>query len=99
MHSRSRHAAPTDTPSGYITYMYGGWAQAYLRVQTDFTFTNPANCSFTDGYIVDPADPGNVLFSSMLLSAYTSHRKVSLTLDGCAGGGRPRILGVAILPG
>ena len=91
-------AAPADTTYGYITFMYGGWTIAYLRVQTDFAFTNPQGCSLTDGYIVDPADAGSTLFSSMLLSAYMAHRKVSFTIDGCAGAGRPHIIAVAVSP-
>lgn len=90
-------APPNNTPSGYITMMYGGLTTAFMRIQTDFTFANPDNCAVPDGYIVDPADPGNVLFSSMLLNAYMSHSKVSLVIDGCTQS-RPRIISVALWP-
>lgn len=90
-------ATPNNTPSGYITMMYGGLTTAFMRIQTDFTFANPESCAVPDGYIVDPADPGNVLFSSMLLNAYMSHRKVSLVIDGCTQS-RPRIISVALWP-
>jgi len=90
-------ATSADTPSGYITFMAGGWTIAATRVQMSSTFTNPANCSMTDGYVVDPSDSGSQLFSSMLLSAYLAHRQVYLTIDGCSLS-RPHIIGVSILP-
>ena len=90
-------ATPNGTPSGYITWMGGGWSSANLRVQTDAAFANPENCTYTDGYITDPADSGNALFNSLLLSAYMSHRKVNFVIDGCTFG-RPHIISVAVLP-
>lgn len=90
-------ATPNGTPAGYITFMAGGWTNALSRVQTDFTFTNPENCGYTDGYVVDPADSGNALFSSMLLSAYMSHRKVSFVIDGCSYS-HPHIISVNLWP-
>lgn len=89
-------AAAHTTTDGYITYMEGGWASGNLRVQTDFAFTNPANCSSPDGYITDPADSGSSLFNALLMNAYMSHKKVHLVLDGCTVG-RPHIISVAVL--
>ena len=89
-------AAPSGTPSGNITRLSGGWVSANLRVLTDFAWTNPENCTYSDGYMVDPADSGHELLSSMLLSASMSRRRIQLTLDGCSQG-RPRIIGVEIV--
>ena len=90
-------ATPNNIPEGYITWMSGGWVGAHLRVRTDAAFANPDNCTYTDGYVTEPADSGSVLFNSMLLSAYMSRRKISLTIDGCTLQ-RPRIIGVIVLP-
>ena len=89
-------AAATSTGTGNITRLSGGWVNANLRVQTGFPWTNPESCPYSDGYIVDPADSGHELLSSMLLSAFMSRRQVQLTMDGCSQG-RPRIIGVDIL--
>ena len=89
-------AAPASTPSGTITRLSGGWVNANLRVITDFTWTNPENCTYADGYMVDPADSGHELLSSMLLSASMGRRRIQLTIDGCSQG-RPRIIGVDIV--
>jgi hypothetical protein len=89
-------AAPASTPSGNITRLSGGWVNANLRVITDFAWTNPENCTYTDGYMVDPADSGHELLSSILLSASMSRRRIQLTVDGCSQG-RPRIIGVDIV--
>ena len=89
-------ATPVSTPSGNITLLAGGWVHANLRVKTDFAWTNPENCTYTDGYMVDPADSGHELLSSMLLSASMSRRRIQLTIDGCSQG-RPRIVGVDIV--
>jgi hypothetical protein len=86
-------AAPVETPSGYITFMGGGWTFASSRVQTTFAFTNPAACTATDGYSVDANDAGHDLFNAMLLTAFTGHIKVSLIIDGCSQN-RPHIIGV-----
>ena len=89
-------ASPANTPSGNITFLSGGWVNANLRVKTDFTWTNPEGCQYSDGYMIDPADSGHELLSSMLLSAFISRRKIQLMLDGCTLG-RPRIIGVDIV--
>ena len=89
-------AAPNGTPAGNITSLSGGWVTANLRIRTDSAWTNPENCTYTDGYMVDPADSGHELLSSMLLSASMSRRRIQLTLDGCSQG-RPRVIGVDIL--
>lgn len=89
-------ATPVETPAGYVTYMSGGWTTASSRVQTSFTFTNPESCSATDGYNVDAADSGHDLFSSMLLSAFMGHVKVTLIIDGCTLN-RPHIIGVNLM--
>lgn len=94
--SVSASAAPNSTPSGYITRLSGGWVTANLRAQTDFAWTNPESCAYTDGYMIDPADSGNVLLSSMLLTAYTAGKKVQFTINGCSQG-RPRIIGVDLV--
>ncbi len=90
------NAAPTVTPSGSVTSLEGGWINANLRVQTDFGWTNPEGCSLTDGYMVDVADQGHELFSSMLISAFTAGRHVRFVLDGCAYD-RPRIIAVTLV--
>ncbi len=94
----SASAAPTATEEGFITFASGGWVNPSMLVRLGVTsFTNPASCPATDGYLTDPADPGHELFNSMLLSAYLAKRRVQLTIDGCTVG-RPRIIAVAILP-
>lgn len=89
-------ATPNSTPSGYVTMMQGDLTNSFVRIQTDFNFSNPESCENPDGYIIDPS-VGNGFYSSMLLNAYVSNRKVSLVIDGCMQG-RPRITSVAILP-
>ncbi len=91
-------AAPTNTEVGYIGYMVGGWINSNVSVQlANLPNINPASCPIADGYVTDPADPGNQLFNSMLLSAFMASKRVRLTLDGCAVL-RPRIIAVEILP-
>jgi hypothetical protein len=89
-------ASPVQTPTGFITSLHGGWVNANLRVKTDFAWNNPENCSYTDGYMVDAADPGHELFSSMLISAFMSGKRIQLVLDGCAHE-RPRIISVELV--
>jgi hypothetical protein len=77
--------------------MISGWVEPYVRVQLgNLPTINPDACPVADGYITDPADSGNQLFNSMLLSAYMANKRVRLTIDGCAGL-RPRIIAVEIL--
>ena len=89
-------AAPVVSPPGRVTLLSGGWVNANLRAQTDFAWTNPAGCAYTDGYMVDVADQGHELFSSMLLTAFSTGKRVQFVLDGCAHD-RPRIVSVEML--
>lgn len=91
------HATPTMTANGNITLLKGGWSNSSMVVQLDIPFANPAGCPWTDFYEVSYQEPGNALFTSMLLSAYMARRKIALTLDGCTNS-RPRVIGVDILP-
>lgn len=90
-------ATPYYTQPGYVTLMHGGWSASNLRIQTDLAFSNPENCFSQDGYMVDSNDSGHELFSSMILSAYVSHLKISLVLDGCVYD-RPHIIAVELKP-
>lgn len=90
-------AAPSISSTGYITFLAGGWTSPNVRITMDFAFYNPASCSNTDGYMTDTLDSGINLFNSMLLSAFMARRKISIVVDGCTQG-RPRIIGVNILP-
>jgi hypothetical protein len=58
---------------------------------------DPEKCGTTDGYITDPGDPGVSLHHSTLAAAFLAGKRVSLVLSGC-NVGRPRIIGVSILP-
>jgi hypothetical protein len=88
-------AAPSETPIGRITFYSGGWTDAIVRVQLQATFQNPDNCGLIDGYVVDPALGGAQLFSSFLLTAFTTDQPVRLVIDGCAYS-RPRIIAVTL---
>lgn len=91
-------AAPRNTEAGFIGFISGGWVNPHLRVQlANLPNINPDACPIADGYMTDPADPGNQLFNSMLLSAFMANKRVRLTLDGCTGL-RPGIISVQILP-
>ena len=96
MTAATAQAAPVVSPPGHVTFLSGGWVNANLRAQTDFAWTNPAACTYTDGYMVDVADQGHELFSSMLLTAFSTGKRVQFVLDGCAHD-RPRIVAVEML--
>lgn len=92
----SARAAAVETSQGYITGYFAGWSAPQVRVSSDFTFANPEGCTNTDGYMTDPANAGTELFNATLLTAFSTHRKISLVIDGCYAG-RPKIVGVYIL--
>jgi hypothetical protein len=95
--SSSANATPNVGAWGHVNYLGGGWTNADLRVQMDIAFYNPESCSFTDGYMVNNADGGHELFSSLLITAYTLHQQVQLVVDGCYFS-RPHIIGVYVKP-
>jgi hypothetical protein len=70
---------------------------ASMRVATTAPFLNPEGCSTFDGYITDPADSGTPLYHAILLQAFQTQKRVSLAISGCFLG-RPRIIGVTMLP-
>lgn len=88
-------AAPAETPWGKVNYIAGGWTAANVRVQTTASFYNPEVCSMTDGYVIDAALPGAQLFSSMLLTAFSTGQDVKLVVDGCVLE-RPRVISVTL---
>lgn len=95
--SQNAYAQQINNVSGNITFAQGGWVNSSLRVQlAGVQFNNPDNCAVNDGFITDPADQGNSLFNSMLLSAYMANKKVELTISGCIVS-RPKIIGVAFV--
>lgn len=87
---------PQTTASSKIVRMTGGWGDAILYVVLSAPVINPANCSSTDGYMTNSADPGAPLYNQMLLNAYQSGQKISLVIsaNGCTPSGRPQIAGV-----
>jgi len=91
----SAHAT-TILPPAHITSLGGGWVQASVAPQLDIAAQNPDNCASNAQYITDPGDSGSVLFNSMLLTAFSSGRRVQLTINGCSGN-FPHIIGVLIL--
>jgi hypothetical protein len=86
-----------STTWGHITLYSAGWTVAAARVQLDTTFYNPEGCSYTDGYIIDPTSGGASLFASVLLTAYSMHQHVLVTVDGCYSS-RPKIIGIDMMP-
>ena len=90
-------ATPLNSSPGHITFLTVGQVDPLMRVQLDIAFFNPDSCSATDGYIVDSATPGYQLFDSVLLTAYSTNRRVYLTLDGCVLG-RPKVTAVSMMP-
>ncbi len=54
----------------------------------------PCNIT-TDGYALDPADPGVKVAESVLLSAYLAGKRVSLGLHGCVFD-KPKIISVTM---
>ncbi|KRA61840.1 hypothetical protein ASD79_06955 [Caulobacter sp. Root655] len=88
-------ATPVELPWARVTYISGGWTAPHVRVQTTAAFSNPAACSMTDGYIVEASLQGAQLFSSMLLTAFSTGREVQLVVDGCILE-RPRVIGVTL---
>ncbi|MDV6331324.1 hypothetical protein [Asticcacaulis sp. 201] len=93
----SANATPTDTPAGNITMLAGGWTTPDLRIALDIPFQNPAGCSLTDGYIVPSTLAGNQLLSSLAITAYSMHKQVKLTIDGCYLN-RPQVISVIVDP-
>jgi hypothetical protein len=91
----SARATAVETSQGYVTAYFAGWRSATVRIQMDITFQNPDGCTMTDGYITDPADPGNQLYMSSLMTAFATHKKVSLVIEGCYLN-RPQIIGVYV---
>lgn len=89
------HAEPAVTGVGHITWMGSGWSVSQMRVTLDAPQINPGNCAQPVGYITDPADPGAVLFHSMLLTAYASSKQITLAVNGCIGG-YPRLIAISI---
>jgi len=87
---------PQTTASSKIVRMTGGWGDAMLYVVLSVPVINPANCSNTDGYMTNTADPGAPLYNQMLLNAYQSGQKISLVIsaNGCTPSSRPQIVGV-----
>jgi hypothetical protein len=90
-------AAPTVAPWGHVIIFSAGWNEADAKVMLDSAFYNPSACSFTDGYMVDHTLGGAALFASTLLTAYSTHQRVQLTVDGCYVS-RPRIIGIDMMP-
>ncbi|MGR4866954.1 hypothetical protein [Caulobacter sp. LARHSG274] len=88
-------ATPLEAPWVKVNYISGGWVAAHLRVQTAAAFYNPEACPVTDGYMVEASLPGAQLFSSMLLTAFSTNLEVKLVVDGCVLD-RPRIIGVTL---
>ncbi|MBW4619088.1 MAG: hypothetical protein KME17_06985 [Cyanosarcina radialis HA8281-LM2] len=82
---------------GLITAYFTGWVNASSRVVTTAPFPPNTGCTVTDGYITNPADPGNKTHQDALLMAYSTGKRVQLTVQGCYVG-RPRIIGVIVLP-
>jgi hypothetical protein len=93
--SSAAMATPVELPWAKVTYIAGGWTAAHVRVQTTATFSNPATCAMTDGYVVEASLPGAQLFASMLLTAFSTGREVQLVVDGCVLE-RPRVIGVTL---
>jgi len=91
-------ATPNDITTGYITGLGGGWVDPHLRIVLDSsgTFPNPENCINHDGYIIPSTLAANQLLSSMALTAYSMHKRVKLTVDGCFLD-RPKVIGLVIV--
>lgn len=93
------YATPNNSPTtGYITGLGGGWTQPTLLLVIDVPFYNPENCPVTDGYMIPDNISGNQLLTSLAMTAYSLHKKVSFTVDGCYES-RPRVIGLVIMPG
>lgn len=88
-------ATPVEVPWAKLTFLGGGWTSSTLRVKTTGTFSNPAACPMTDGYIVDSTLPGAQLLQSILITAYSTNQDVMLVIDGCVQS-RPAVIGVYV---
>jgi len=89
-------ATATYVPQGYITLLSGGWVDPHLRINLDSAnFYNPENCLNHDGYVIPANLPANQLLSSLVLTAYSTHKQVTLTVDGCYLD-RPKVVGVTV---
>lgn len=79
-----------------ITQYNAGWVEARAIVYLDIPQVNPENCPQT-GYITNEHTGGGQLFNTVLLTAFSTHRRVTITVEGCYLGW-PQIIGVIIHP-
>jgi hypothetical protein len=66
-----------------------------MLVRHSQPLVNPGNCPNSFGYNTNPADPGVNLFHTMLISAFTNRKEVSLLISECAWG-NPRLIAVVV---
>ena len=100
--SSSANATPTVTPVGKVRAIQNGWVVDRMLVfpgdvnGTPIALTNPDLCPiFTNGYIINEADPVRRTSYDMLIAAKTWGRNVQFVVDGCFQG-RPRIVSVSL---
>ena len=90
----SVHAAPANVGPANITSYAAGWVDARAVVHLDVPQINPANCP-QPGYLTNETMGGGQLFNSVLLTAFSTNRRVTITIDGCYLGW-PQIIGVVV---
>src|SRR2546427_12933983 len=73
--------AQTTTGAGVITSYNTGWSSDQVRVTTTAPFSNPSSCTTPDGYVTNPADPGNHAHQAALLSAFLAGKTVQLVIQ------------------
>lgn len=84
-----------QTGEGQVIQIFSCCGLNTMRVETTAQFV--ANgCPANDGYIINPGDPANIAYQSLLLGAYLSGKHVLLLLGppGTCYAGRPQINGV-----
>ena len=87
-------AAPANVGPANVTSYAAGWVDARTVVHLDVPQINPDNCP-QPGYLTNETMGGGQLFNSVLLTAFSTNRRVTLTIDGCYLGW-PQIIGVVV---
>ena len=91
--------AQVVTATVNLTMVRTGWNADSFGIVTSQPIVNPAHCPIPDGYVSTKPAPGYATYYDAAKLAWQTSKRVQVSIDvALCVAGRPKVIGIAVLP-